>query len=431
MVNVLWNTNRPAERHDDRRTVGFVFIRAIREQRVPRQLAKIMSDCDDAFMPLNRFDVIVAGLGAMGSATAYHLARAGRRVLGLDRWAPGHPFGSSHGDSRIIREAYFEHPMYVPILRRAYDLWRELEARSGQALLHEIGGLMIGPRDGEIVTGALRSTAEVGIAHDVFSAAEVRARYPAFHLRPGEVAVLDRRAGYLDPEACNAAHLRGAEEAGATFRFNEPVRSWLASDDGVRVDTAAGSYAADHLVLCVGARTREFLPDLALPLVVERQLLFWLEPDVADARFDRASFPIYLYEYAEPSGSSWCYGFPRLPRGIKAAVMHHGEIVGDPDDVRRSVNDAEVAPLRRALSTLLPDLARAPVRESAVCLFTNTPDLHFVIDIHPAHPRVIVSSACSGHGFKFASAIGEIQADLVTAGRSRFDLRPFSAGRFS
>jgi sarcosine oxidase len=376
------------------------------------------------------FDVIVAGLGAMGSATTYHLALRGLRVLGLDRWAPGHTLGSSHGDSRIIREAYFEHPMYVPILRRAYQLWHELEERSGEALLREIGGLMIGPPDGELVTGTLRSAAEFGIAHDVFSAADVRARYPAFHLQRGEVAVFDRRAGYLDPDRCNAAHLRVAAAAGATLRFNEPVLSWLASDDGVRVETSAGSYVADHLVLSVGARTPQLVPDARLPLVVERQLLFWLEPNGADARFDPASFPIYLYEYSAESGFSWCYGFPRLERGIKAAVMHKGEVVADADVVRRSVDDSEVEPLRRALSTLLPDVARAPVRESAVCLFTNTPDLHFIIDVHPAHPRVVLSSACSGHGFKFASAIGEIQADLVTVGRSRFDLSAFSATRF-
>jgi sarcosine oxidase len=377
------------------------------------------------------FDVIVAGLGAMGSATACHLALRGLRVLGLDRWAPGHTFGSSHGDSRIIREAYFEHPMYVPILRRAYELWRELEERSGETLLHEIGGLMIGPPDGELVTGALRSASEFGIAHDVLSPADVRARYPAFHLTPGEIAVLDRRAGYLDPDRCNAAHLRVAAAAGATLRFDEPVLSWVASDDGVRVETSGGSYAAGHLVLSVGARMPELAMSARLPLAVERQLLFWLEPNVADTRFDPASFPIYLYEYAAESGFSWCYGFPRLPRGIKAAVMHKGETVADADALRRSVDDSEVEPLRRALSTLLPDVARAPVRESAVCLFTNTPDLHFIIDVHPAHPRAVVSSACSGHGFKFASAIGEIQADLVTAGRSRFDLSAFRATRFT
>src|SRR5262249_19666321 len=203
---------------------------------------------------------------------------------------------------------------------------------------------------------------------------------------PDEIAVLDRRAGYLDPDRCNAAHLRVAAKAGATLRLNEPVLSWAASGDGVRVETSQGSYVADHLVLSVGARMPQLVQDARLPLAVERQLLFWLEPDVTDARFDPASFPIYLYEYAGDSGFSWCYGFPRLPRGIKAAVMHKGETVADADAVRRRVDDAEVEPLRRALGTLLPDLARAPVRESAVCLFTNTPDLHFIIDVHPAQP---------------------------------------------
>src|SRR5262245_15910700 len=366
----------------------------------------------------------------MGSATTYHLALRGLNVLGLDRWAPGHTFGSSHGDSRIIREAYAEHPMYVPILRRAYDLWRELEHRSGETLLHEIGSLMIGPPDGDLVTGALRSISEFGIAQEVLSAAEVRARHPAFRLSSGEIAVLDRRAGYLDPDRCNAAHLRVAATAGATLQFDEPVLSWTAADDGVRVETSGGSYVADHLVLSVGSRMPQIAQLAELPLVVERQVLVWFEHDVADARYDPASFPIYIYEYSGELGLSWCYGFPRLPRGIKASVLHKGETVADADLVRRTVDDSDVEPLRRALSTLLPDLARAPVRASAVCLFTNTPDLHFVIDVHPQHPRVIISSACSGHGFKFASAIGEIQADLVTAGQSRFDLSAFRVRRF-
>ena len=242
--------------------------------------------------------------------------------------------------------------------------------------------------------------------------------------------MLDRRAGYLEPDRCNAAHLRIAAAAGATLHFNEPVVSWTAADDAVCVETSEGSYVADRLVLSVGARMPQFAKHARLPLTVERQLLFWLEPDVADSRFDAASFPIYLYEYAGDSGFSWCYGFPRLPRGIKAAVMHKGETAADADLVRRSVNDDEVEPLRRALTTLLPDIARAPLRESAVCLFTNTPDSHFVIGVHPANPRVVISSACSGHCYKFASAIGEIQADLVTSGRPRFDLAPFSAARF-
>ena len=355
----------------------------------------------------------------MGSATAYHLAMRGHRVLGLDRWAPGHVFGSSHGDSRIIREAYFEHPMYVPILRRAYELWRELEGRSGTSLLHEIGGLMIGPPNGEIVRGALRSAQTFDIPVEVLTPSQVARRFPAFRLQAHEVAVLDPRAGYLEPDACNRAHLDVARASGASLRFDEAVVEWRADSHGVRVDTEQGSYFADQLVLAVGARLPRLVPDL--PLTVERQLLFWLEHNPADARFDAAAFPIYLYEYS----GGWCYGFPRLARGIKAAVMHRGETVGDADHVRRTIDDAEVLPLRDALKTLLPELACGRVRESAVCLFTNTPDLHFIIDIHPEHPNVVISSACSGHGFKFASAIGEIQADLATGRPPAFDLSLF------
>ena len=375
-----------------------------------------------------RFNVIVAGLGAMGSATAAHLALRGRSVLGLERWKPGHRQGSSHGDSRIIREMYFEHPMYVPIVQRAHELWRELEQRVDAPLMHITGGLMIGPESGALVTGTLRSAREHGLAHEILAGAEVSKRFPAFALRDGDVAVFDPRAGYLDPEACNGAHLRVAAENGAELRFDEPVTSWEATGDGVRVTTSAGTYEAEKLVLAVGARTRQILDDLKIPLEVERQAVFWLEPGEQDARFDTPAFPIWAHEYIP---GEICYGFPRLPRGVKASIMHSGEIVADADDADRVVRDDEIEPLRRALAGVSPDLARARVRETDVCLFTNTPDHYFVIDFHPDHPQVLISSACSGHGFKFASAIGEIQADLVTEGKSRFDLTPFSIGRES
>ena len=376
----------------------------------------------------NRYNVIVAGLGAMGSATAAHLTLRGQSVLGLERWTPGHHNGSSHGDSRIIREMYFEHPMYVPIVQRAHDLWRELERRVDTSLMHNIGGLMIGPEDGALVSGVLRSAREHGLAHEVLSTNEVTKRFPAFSLRDGDVAVHDPRAGYLDPEACNAAHLKVAAEHGADLRFDEPVTSWEAAGDGVRVTTPAGTYEADNLVLSAGARTLALLGDLNIPLEVERQAVFWLEPGENDARFDAAAFPIWAHEYVP---GEICYGFPRLPRGVKASVMHSGEIVANADEVDRIVKDEEVEPLRRALAGVSPDLSRARVLETDVCLFTNTPDHDFVIDFHPGYPQVLISSACSGHGFKFASAIGEIQADLVTAGRSDFDLSPFAIRRES
>lgn len=377
--------------------------------------------------PSQRFDVIVAGLGAMGSSTAFELARRGRRVLGLDRWSPGHTLGSSHGESRIIREIYYERPMYVPIVQRAYELWRELEQRAGGALIREIGGLMVGPAEGAIVAGARRSAEQFGIAHEVLSPQETRRRFPAFQLRPGDVALLDARAGYLRPEACIAAYLRAARESGAALHFDEPVLSWAPDGGGVRVVTPGGAYAADRLVISAGARSRGLLPDLDPPLTVERQVVFWFEPAGQDGRFEAAEFPIYLYEFAR---GRMCYGFPRLPRGVKAGVMHEGETVADPDQVRRTVGDEEAEPLRGALAGILPDLAGAPVREAAVCFFTNTPDRNFLVDFHPAHPQVLVSSPCSGHGFKFASALGEAQADLLTEGRARFDLAPFRLARF-
>jgi sarcosine oxidase len=371
------------------------------------------------------YDVIVAGLGAMGSATAAQLALRGKSVLGLERWEPGHRYGSSHGDSRIIREMYFEHPMYVPLLQRAYDLWAMLGKRVGAELLHLNGGLMIGPKDGRLVTGTLQSARSHGLAYEILSPAEVAENYPAFELSEDYVAVFDPRAGYLDPEACNAAHMKVATENGAELRFEEPVISWESNGDGVTVTTSSSKYSAKHLVLSVGACTRTLLNGLDLGLEVERQAVFWLDPG-DDSRYDESRFPIYAHEY---TAGEICYGFPRLPRGVKASVMHRGEIVSDSDSVRRTVSDKEVEPLRRALSPILPDLAEAPVIETDVCLFTNTPDKDFVIDFHPDHPRVLVSSACSGHGFKFSSVIGEIQADLVIDGRSRFDLAPFRIGR--
>ena len=372
-----------------------------------------------------RYDVIVAGLGAMGSATAAQLAMRGKKVLGLDRWAPGHRNGSSHGDSRIIREMYFEHPMYVPLLGRAYDLWADLEKRVDEKLLNIHGGLMIGRDDGMLVTGTLRSARQHRLGHAVLSPAEVKRKYPAFDIDPNLVAVVDRRAGWLDPERCNGAHLKVAAQKGAELRFEEPVISWTADDHGVSVATSHATYAAGHLVLCAGARTRDLLGDLELNLEVERQAVFWMEPPHT-TRYDPANFPIWAYEYRP---GYICYGFPNLARGVKASIMHSGQIVADADTVNRRVSDEEAADLKNAIAPVLPELSRAKVQERDVCLFTNTPDHDFVIDFHPDYRRVVVSSACSGHGFKFASVIGEIQADLIVDGRSRFDLTPFSIRR--
>ncbi len=372
------------------------------------------------------YDVIVAGLGAMGSATVAQLALKGKRVLGLDRWAPGHPFGSSHGDSRIIREMYFEHPMYVPLLQRAYELWAELEARVDEKLLNLHGGLMIGHENGMLVTGTLRSAREHRLKHEILTPAEVKQRYPAFDLESHLVAVVDPRAGWLDPEQCNAAHLKVAAQNGADLRFEEPVIAWTADDDGVSVTTSHASYTAGNLVLAVGARAGVLLEDLGLPLEIERQVVFWMQPK-QEAEYDRSIFPIWAYEY-KPGFIA--YGFPNLPLGVKASGMHSGVVYDFADDVDRSIHEHEAEALKNAIRPVLPGLAASPVRGATTCLFTNTPDHDFLIDFHPDYPRVLISSACSGHGFKFASVVGEIQADLVANGRSRFELSPFVLSRF-
>jgi sarcosine oxidase len=376
---------------------------------------------------MRNYDAVVVGLGAMGCATLFHLARRGLRVLGLEQYEPGHELGSSHGDSRIIRETYFEHPLYVPLVQRARELWRELETSSGKSLMRITGGLMIGPPDGMVVAGTLRSAREHNLPHEVLTPSQVHERFPAFEPAAQLVAVLDPRAGYLDPEACNAAHLQAAHAAGAEARFNEPVLEWSANADAVTVCTRAGTYIATRLVIVAGGWTQGLAPDLRLPLEVERQSVFWFEPNGTTKSYESERFPIYAYEYKP---GHICYGFPRLPRGVKASIMHSGKTESVPERVERTVKADEVSPLRDALRPVLPQLAEAPVRESGVCLFTNTPDHDFIIDFHPRYPRVLISSPCSGHGFKFASAIGELQADLLTTGKSRFDLSPFRLERW-
>ena len=244
-------------------------------------------------------------------------------------------------------------------------------------------------------------------------------RKPAFELRSDLIAVVDPRAGWLDPEQCNAAHLKLAARNGADLRFEDRLESWSANSSGVQVTTSKATYSAEHLVLCMGAWTRD------VPLEVERQCVFWFDSPNR-AHYELSVFPIWAYEYKV---GHITYGFPRLDRGVKASVMHSGEIVASPESVDRDVTDDELAILRQAITPILPELARAKDRERGTCLFTNTRDHDFVIDFHPRSSRVVISSACSGHGFKFASVVGEIQTDLVTEGRSRFDLTPFKLSR--
>jgi len=371
------------------------------------------------------YDVIVVGLGAMGSAAAYHLAAGGRRVLGLDRFQPPHNLGSSHGLTRIIREAYFEHPLYVPLVQRSYQLWAALEKQAGRKLLLPTGGLMIGPPEGVLVRGAKRSAQEHRLEHEILSSSELHRRFPVFEPAENMIAVWEPRAGILFPELAVESHLKLAAENGAVLQFNEPVRKWEADRGGVRVFTETNTYRANRLLLSAGPWMSDLLPDVKLPLRVERQVLFWFEPHSRPEQFQPKHCPIHLWEYAP---HHFFYGFPDLGDGVKVAFHHQGENT-DPERVCREVSARETKTMRQLLRRFLPT-ADGPLKSATVCIYTNTPDEHFILDYHPVHREVVIASPCSGHGFKFSPVIGEIAAVLLNDQAPPFDLSLFGARRF-
>ncbi len=362
------------------------------------------------------FDAIVVGLGAMGSAALYQLGRRDQRVLGLEAFAAGHRLGSSHGESRVIRLAYYEHPNYVPLLHRAYQLWADLERDSGEHLLRLTGGLMIGAPDSALVSGAKASAEQHQLAYELLDSDEVRRRHPALHLQPGEVALFEPRAGILSPEACVAAHVRLAEAAGAHVRYAEPLRSWTAGEHGVEVVTNQGRYSADQVVFTSGAYMSQVLGDERVQVRAERIPLFWLQPSAPEL-FELGRLPIYLWQQAD---GDHFYGFPHLQWPGAKVARHHSRDYCDPDTVDRQVNAEDERRLRAVIEHRLPAL-NGPVQSSLICLYENSPDEHFLIDRLPGQPNVVFAGGFSGHGFKFASVVGEALADLVIDGRATPD----------
>lgn len=369
------------------------------------------------------YDLAIVGLGAMGSMAAWQATRRGMRVIGFDRFRPPHANGSSTGHSRIIREAYSEQRYYVPLVQEAYRLWEELERESGRSIYLRTGGLMLGPRDGAVATGAVASMEAFGLEAEVLTGAQIRHRFPAFEVGDDTLGLYEPRAGSLTPEVGIEAALRVAEHRGAVLHYDTPVEGWE-SGSSVEVGTATGRYRADRLILSAGPWMAGDLTALDLPLTVKRQVLFWLEPSGGREPFQPPRFPVFLWEWEQ--GRTF-YGFPDQGRGVKIAIHHEGT-AADPDSIDRTVWPDEADELLDILSSTIPS-ARGPVIDSAVCMYTNTPDEDFILDRHPADDRVLVASPCSGHGFKFAPTIGEILVDLATEGGSRFDLSPFRIGR--
>jgi sarcosine oxidase len=370
-----------------------------------------------------RFDAIVVGVGGMGSAVFYHLARRGRSVLGLERFDVPNELGSSHGITRIIRLAYYEHPSYVPLLRRAYELWRELEGAAGEQLLHITGSLDAGPPGSFVFEGSLRCCEEHGLEHEVLDAAEVARRFPAHRLPADTLAVLQPEGGFLLPERCIVAHVEQAQVLGAVVQARERVLGWEPAEDGVRVTSDRGVYEADRLVLTAGA----WLGELSgLPVVAERQVLAWLQPLRPDL-FEPERFPVFNLVVEE----GHFYGFPvfGIP-GFKFGRFHHLEERVDPDVLDREPRRQDEELLRAFASRYFPDGA-GPTMTLKACLFENTPDEHFLLGLHPEHDHVVIAGGGSGHGFKFASVIGEIAAGLALGEAPQLDIGLLRPQRFA
>ena len=371
------------------------------------------------------YDLIVIGVGAMGSATVYHAARRGLSVLGLEQFDIPHAQGSSHGVNRIIRLAYYEHPSYVPLLRRAYELWRELENRAGERLLIVTGSIDIGSADSRTVTGSLLSCKQHHLPHELLDAAGLRARFPAYQLAADMVGVYQEDGGFLLSERCVVAHVMAAQVLGAEVHARERVLSWHAEDQAVTVTTTRGTYRGRKLVVTAGAWARMMVPALQHAAMPERQVMIWTQPRTPE-RFRLGAFPVFNME--APEGRF--YGFPvyGIP-GFKLGKYHHrAEPVDDPDHLDRECHPEDEAVLREGIRCYFPD-ADGPVMAMKACLFTNSPDEHFIIDRLADRPNVAVAAGFSGHGFKFASVIGEIMTELVVDGATRLDTSLFRLDR--
>ena len=380
--------------------------------------------CDYHQRPVDKsYDVAVVGLGAMGAATAWRLSRRGVSVIGFDRYRPPHTLGSTHGRSRIIREAYYEHPQYVPVVQQAYGLWAELETAARVRLFQACGGLMIGTPESRLLAGARASAASHHLAVQEWSAAELRARVPALVPGGDMIALFEPRAGILDPERGVAAMLGQAESHGAALQFDTPVEAWTSRRDGVVVSTASEEVVARQLVVAAGGWLPSLVPDLGVPLTVERAVQYWFTL-ADDDRFTPAKLPIFLLETHD---ERWLYGLPDQGAGLKLAEHHHGE-QATPDTLRRDVSVTERAAFRALAAPYISGLAPIP-SDASVCFYTNTSDEHFLIDRHPQHRLVYVISACSGHGFKFAPAIGELVTGELL-GTPAPELAPFRRSRF-
>ncbi|HEY4125938.1 MAG TPA: N-methyl-L-tryptophan oxidase [Rhizomicrobium sp.] len=385
---------------------------------------------------MSRYDVIIVGLGAMGSAALHQLAKRDVRVLGIDRFAPPHEQGSSHGDTRITRLAIGEGAHYTPLVKRSHEIWREIERETGADLLTQCGELIISSKNRKSsihVDGFFQNTVDAacvhGIAHELLDASQIRARYPQFNIRDEEMGYFEAEAGFSRPEACIDAQLSLAKKHGAEIRMGETVLDFEPRANGVTVKTDRGVYQADKLVVAAGAWLPKFLGgDFGKLLKVYRQVLSWFAVDGDVAAYEPKRFPVFIWEL--PDSPQGIYGFPAIDGGLKVATEQYAATTS-PDRVDRSVSAEEIEHMHRNYVAPYLKGVTSKCLKAKACLYTVTPDAGFILDTLPSSDRVIVASCCSGHGFKHSAAIGEALADKAEGLAGSLDLSPFRLGRFS
>ena len=373
---------------------------------------------------MKHFDAIVIGTGAVGSATVYQLARRGLNVLGIDRFDPPHDRGSSHGQTRMIRQAYFEHPNYVPLLLRAYELWAELESQSQRTLFAQVGLIEIGPVDGMVVPGVQRAAREHSLSVEELTRDEIESRFTGLRVPDGMQGIFEPTAGFLYVEDCIATHLELARESGAQLRSNVAAE-WRIDGSGVRVEAGGEVFTADRCIITAGAWANQLLADVGLSLEVRRQPLFWYRCE--DKRYEaEAGMPCFFYELP----NKCFYGFPKIDsQGVKVALHSLGELASSPDDLDRSLHDSDKIEIEQFLVRYLPRVS-SDCSDHRVCMYTMTTDEHFVVDRHPEHKQVVFAAGLSGHGFKFAGVLGEALADLAIDGQTPLPIDFLSLSRF-
>lgn len=392
-----------------------------------------------------KYDCIVVGLGAMGSATAWQLAKSGASVLGIDKFSPPHTHGSSHGDTRVTRTAIGEGIEYSGLALRSHQIWRDIEAQTGKRLFLRNGCLSIAGADAVVMHDVDDFFANIGeaarrynIPHRTFDTPEaIAARYPQFAVKAGDHAILDEEAGTLFPEACIAAQLDLAERAGATLLRDTQVAAIDPTAGGVEVSIANGQrFTADRVVIAAGPWLPRFAAaELARHFTVTRQVLYWFEIKSNPERFRPENCPVFIWQVPQSTDvHSSLYGFPLdgdASLGVKVSHEENGGAV-DPDRVNRAVDQAEIDRVYRSyIAPFLPDLGPRCLR-TEICLYTRVDRSRFIIDADPRSERVTFMSACSGHGFKHSAAIGEALAQQMTRGRAaHVDLEPFRLARLA